>query len=79
MRMVKRSFYNMTDDVGGFIRGQRDARALSLRDLQEMSGINNATISQIETGHTKNPGIHTIKALLKAMVIGVEWQTHWDD
>jgi transcriptional regulator with XRE-family HTH domain len=37
--------------------------------LAHLSGVSDATITQIETGHVKNPGFRTIQKLARALGI----------
>ena len=53
--------------LGEAIAYARDVKGWSLRSLQEKSGIHNAVISQIETGHIKDPSFRTIVKLAKAL------------
>jgi len=41
--------------LGTYVKSLRDAKALSLRDVEEKSGISNAFVSQIESGKVKHP------------------------
>lgn len=54
---------------GEKIREMRDSLGWSRELLSEKSGIPSRTIQDIETGQTSNPGIETLKPLLKAMGI----------
>lgn len=41
----------------------RKAKGLTLRQVEESTGISNAYLSQLETGKIKSPGYDTVKAL----------------
>lgn len=41
--------------LGSYLKSLRKARALSLRDVEERSGISNAFLSQLESGKVKRP------------------------
>lgn len=41
--------------LGTYLRSLREAKALTLRDVEEKSGISNAFVSQIESGKVKHP------------------------
>ena len=41
--------------LGQYLKTMRDAMALSLRQVEEKSGISNAFVSQIESGKVKQP------------------------
>ena len=49
--------------VGAFLKDERTRRGLSLRDVEEKTGVSNATISNIETGETAAPGFFTVATL----------------
>ena len=55
--------------IGNTIRKRRKELGLELKDLQDYSGVNYASISDIENGKT-NPTIKTLEKLLD--VIGME-------
>lgn len=55
--------------LGELIAARRKERKWSLRRLEAMSGISNALISQIETGHVKDPGFTTAVKLCDALHI----------
>ena len=41
--------------LGRFLRAARDAKALSLRDVERSTGISNPYLSQLESGRIKGP------------------------
>lgn len=55
------------DISGKTIRDLRDALGWTREFLAEKSGVPYRTINDVETGTSKNPGIETIKALLRAL------------
>ena len=55
--------------IGNIIRKRRKELNLELKDLQDYSGVNYASISDIENGKT-NPTIKTLEKLLD--VLGME-------
>ena len=55
--------------LGELIAAQRKERGWSLRKLEVLSGVSNALISQIETGHVKDPGFRTAVKLCDALRI----------
>lgn len=57
---------------GELIAARRKERGWSLRKLEVLSGISNAVISQIETGHVKDPGFRTAVKLADALRIDPE-------
>jgi transcriptional regulator with XRE-family HTH domain len=50
----------------------RTAKKMTQIELAEASGIKQATISDIETGDIKNPGIETIRKLAKALNVKIQ-------
>jgi transcriptional regulator with XRE-family HTH domain len=58
-------------DLGEYLREQRQAAQLSLRQLSEVAGISNPYISQIERG-LKKPSAEILQALAKALRISAE-------
>ncbi len=58
-------------DLGEYLREQRQAAQLSLRQLSEVAGISNPYISQIERG-LKKPSAEILQALAKALQISAE-------
>lgn len=57
-------------DIGGFIRGLRRKRNLTVEDLASRSGVSKSLVSQIERNRT-NPTLGTIWRLCGALGIGV--------
>jgi transcriptional regulator with XRE-family HTH domain len=58
-------------DLGEYLREQRQAAQLSLRQLSEVAGISNPYISQIERG-LKKPSAEILQSLAKALRISAE-------
>jgi transcriptional regulator with XRE-family HTH domain len=58
-------------DLGDYLREQRQSARLSLRQLSEVAGISNPYISQIERG-LKKPSAEILQALAKALRISAE-------
>ena len=53
--------------VGEIINLARQIKGWTLRDLERESGISNALISQIETGHVKDPSFTKVVRLCEAL------------
>lgn len=49
------------------LRQIRKQRGLTLRQLEQMTGISNAYLSQLETGKIKKPSHHVVELLSKAL------------
>lgn len=53
--------------VGELICVARECKGWTLRDLEKRTGISNALLSQIETGHIKNPSWRNVIKIAKAL------------
>lgn len=58
-------------DLGSFIRDQRNAAQLSLRNLAQQAGVSNPYLSQIERGLRK-PSAEILQAIAAALRISAE-------
>lgn len=58
--------------LGTYIEEKREARALSVRQLSEKSGISHTEIHRLENGERKSPSPHLLKAL--APQLGVTYE-----
>lgn len=56
-------------EIGKLIALARELKGWTLRDLEKKTGINNALISQIESGHIKEPGFHKTMQICAALGI----------
>lgn len=59
------------DELGAYIRHQRESAALSLRRLAKIAGVSNPYLSQIERGLRK-PSAEILQAIAKALEISSE-------
>lgn len=59
------------DDLGAFIRKQREQAKLSLRNLSKIAGVSNPYLSQIERG-LRNPSAEILQAIAKALDLSAE-------
>ena len=59
------------DDLGEFIRKQREGAKLSLRNLSKLAGVSNPYLSQIERG-LRNPSAEILQAIAKALDLSAE-------
>lgn len=71
MCAVKDEIDRRWDDVGQFIREQRNLGELSLRRLSEMAGISNPYLSQIERG-LRRPSAEILQQIARALQISAE-------
>lgn len=58
-------------DIGGFIRAQREAAQVSLRQLATLAGVSNPYLSQIERG-LRNPSAEVLAQIAKALRVSSE-------
>ena len=58
-------------DIGGFIRSQREAAQVSVRQLAEKAGVSNPYLSQIERGLRK-PSAEVLNQIAKALRVSAE-------
>ena len=58
-------------DIGGFIRTQRDAAQMSLRQLAQASGVSNPYLSQIERG-LRRPSAEMLARIAGALRMSAE-------
>lgn len=58
-------------DIGGFIRAQREAAQVSLRQLAALAGVSNPYLSQIERG-LRNPSAEVLAQIAKGLRVSSE-------
>lgn len=58
-------------DLGAFLREQRQAAQLSLRQLSDLAGVSNPYLSQIERG-LKKPSAEILQQLARALQVSAE-------
>lgn len=58
--------------LGELIGIARECKGWTLRDLEKVSGVSNALISQIETGKVKDPGFTTVVRLVDALGVTLD-------
>lgn len=59
------------DELGAFIKGQRETARLSMRRLAELAGVSNPYLSQIERG-LRRPSADILQQIAKALRIQAE-------
>lgn len=62
---------NAAQDIGSFIRSQREAAQVSVRQLAEKAGVSNPYLSQIERGLRK-PSAEVLNQIAKALRLSAE-------
>lgn len=70
-RKAGRTAGSALDELGAYIRDQREAARLSLRKLAKLAGVSNPYLSQIERGLRK-PSAEILQAIAKALEISSE-------
>ena len=68
---VGKTVGSTVDTVGDYLREQRIAASLSLRQLAEQAGVSNPYLSQIERG-LRRPSAEVLQQLAKALRISAE-------
>lgn len=61
-----------TPDISRSLKLCRKLKGLSLRDVEEKTGISNAYLSQLETGKIKEPSFSVVVRLCKFYNIAIE-------
>lgn len=62
---------NTAQDIGGYIRSQREATEVSLRQLAERAGVSNPYLSQIERGLRK-PSADVLAQIARGLRVSAE-------
>ena len=62
---------NAASDIGSFIRAQREAAQVSVRQLAEKAGVSNPYLSQIERG-LRRPSADVLGQIAKALRLSAE-------
>jgi transcriptional regulator with XRE-family HTH domain len=62
---------NAAQDIGGFIRTQRESAQVSVRQLAQRAGVSNPYLSQIERGLRK-PSAEVLNQIAKALRLSAE-------
>jgi transcriptional regulator with XRE-family HTH domain len=68
---VVASISNKVGDLGGFLREQRQAARLSVRQLASLTGVSNPYLSQVERGLRK-PSAEVLQQIAKGLRISAE-------
>jgi transcriptional regulator with XRE-family HTH domain len=69
--VVSNAAQNAAQDIGTFIRTQREAAQVSVRQLAEKAGVSNPYLSQIERGLRK-PSADVLNQIAKALRVSAE-------
>lgn len=69
--IVGKTVGKTVEGLGDYIKEQRTAAAMSLRQLAEQSGVSNPHLSMIERG-LRNPSAHVLQQIAKSLQISAE-------
>src|SRR4030081_1514777 len=69
--VVEKAVEQAVDDIGGYIRSQRESAQVSLRQLARTAGVSNPYLSQIERGLRK-PSAEILQQIAKGLRISAE-------
>ena len=69
--MSKNPLNDLGSSLGDYLREQRTAARLSLRQLSELAGVSNPYLSQIERG-LKRPSAEILQQLAKGLEVSAE-------
>ncbi|MFZ2178769.1 MAG: helix-turn-helix transcriptional regulator [Rhodococcus sp. (in: high G+C Gram-positive bacteria)] len=69
--LATRVVTNAAHDIGGFIRAQREAAQVSMRQLAQLAGVSNPYLSQIERGLRK-PSAEVLAQIAKGLRVSSE-------
>jgi ribosome-binding protein aMBF1 (putative translation factor) len=70
--MVKR-IYGLAEEIGDRLRSSRLAAGLTIRELARASHMDKNSVSDLELGRIRNPGVGTIADLAKALGVDPRW------
>src|SRR6476646_668390 len=69
--VVEKAVEKAVDDIGSYIRSQREGAQVSLRQLAEVTGVSNPYLTQIERGLRK-PSAEILQQIAKGLRISAE-------
>src|SRR6188768_2546385 len=69
--VVEKAVEKAVDDIGSYIRAQRETAQVSLRQLARTAGVSNPYLSQIERGLRK-PSAEILQQIAKGLRISAE-------
>ena len=69
--VVEKAVEKAVDDIGSYIRSQRESAQVSLRQLARTAGVSNPYLSQIERGLRK-PSAEILQQIAKGLRISAE-------
>lgn len=69
--MSKKKGRSISDNVGSYIKEKRELKELSLKDLEELSGISASYINRIENGSRNAPSVPILTQIAQCLDIDV--------
>src|SRR6476620_12766177 len=69
--VVEKAVEKAVDDIGSYIRSQREGAQVSLRQLARSAGVSNPYLSQIERG-LRTPSAEILQQIAKGLRISAE-------
>lgn len=58
--------------IGELLSLAREIKGWTIRDVERETGISNALVSQIETGHVKNPSFTKVVRICEALSVPID-------
>jgi transcriptional regulator with XRE-family HTH domain len=58
--------------LGELLKMAREIKGITLRDLERETGISNALLSQIETGHVRQPGFQNVVKIARVLNVKLD-------
>lgn len=59
--------------IGKEFKEARIRKGLTIRDVEKVTGLSNATVSQLENGIIENPSFNSVVSLSNLYEINVQW------
>lgn len=58
--------------LGALLKMAREIKGMTLRDLEKETGISNALLSQVETGHVRQPGFQNVVKIARVLNVKLD-------
>ncbi len=65
--------------LGQLISLSRELKGITIRELERLSGVNNASISLIENGRVRDPGFRTVVRIAGALGLSLKRLAETDE
>ncbi len=70
--MVRRT-YKLAADIAGRLKEARTSSGMTVRELAHAANLDKNSVSDIELGRVRNPGVGTIADLARALQVDPRW------